>query len=93
VATLDELHRAIGPKTAMLYFTNIFEHKGQIKRAELIAAARQARIPVFNDAAAELPPATNLSSIVHEGFDLVGFSGGKDCAVHRARACSSAARI
>jgi uncharacterized pyridoxal phosphate-dependent enzyme len=77
VDTLDELHRAIGPKTAMLYFTNIFEHKGPIKRAAFIAAGRQAGIPVFNDAAAELPPATNLSSIVHEGFDLVGFSGGK----------------
>ena len=77
VETLDELHRAIGPKTAMLYFTNIFEHKGPIKRAAFIAAGRQAGIPVFNDAAAELPPATNLSIIVHEGFDLVGFSGGK----------------
>jgi L-seryl-tRNA(Ser) seleniumtransferase len=32
---------------------------------------------VFNDAAAELPPVTNLSAIVGEGFDLVGFSGGK----------------
>ncbi len=32
---------------------------------------------MFNDAAAELPPATNLSSIIKEGFDLVGFSGGK----------------
>ena len=77
VETVDELHRAIGPQTAMLYFTNIFEYKGQIKRQEFIAAGKQAGIPVFNDAAAELPPATNLSSIVHEGFDLVGFSGGK----------------
>ncbi|MEZ5366371.1 MAG: hypothetical protein R2748_29545 [Bryobacterales bacterium] len=34
-------------------------------------------MPVFNDAAAELPPAMNLSEIVKEGFDLVGFSGGK----------------
>ena len=77
VETLDDLRRAIGPKTAMLYFTNIFEHKGQIKRKEFIAAGKQGGIPVFNDAAAELPPAANLSSIVHEGFDLVGFSGGK----------------
>lgn len=77
VETLDDLHRAIGPQTAMLYFTNIFEYKGQIKRKEFIAAGKQAGIPVFNDAAAELPPAANLSSIVHEGFDLVGFSGGK----------------
>jgi len=77
VETLDDLHRAIGPQTAMLYFTNIFEPKGQIKRGEFIAAGKQAGIPVFNDAAAELPPPTNLSSIVREGFDLVGFSGGK----------------
>jgi L-seryl-tRNA(Ser) seleniumtransferase len=77
VETLDDLHRAIGSQTAMLYFTNIFEHKGQIKRKEFIEAGRQAGIPVYNDAAAELPPATNLSSIVREGFDLVGFSGGK----------------
>ncbi|PYT21276.1 MAG: hypothetical protein DMG57_39145, partial [Acidobacteria bacterium] len=64
VETLTDLHhaigpKAIGPKTLMLYFTNIFEHKGQIKRKEFIAAGRQAGIPVFNDAAAELPPATN----------------------------------
>ncbi len=77
VGTLDELHGAIGPQTAMLYFTNIFEYKSAIKRQEFIAAGKRAGIPVFNDAAAELPPATNLSSIVHEGFDLVGFSGGK----------------
>lgn len=77
VDTIDQLHQAVGPKTAMLYFTNIFEHKGPIKRAEFIAAGKRAGVPVFNDAAAELPPAANLSSIVHEGFDLVGFSGGK----------------
>ncbi len=77
VETVDELHRAIGPQTAMLYFTNIFEPKGQIKRQEFIAAGKQAGIPVFNDAAAEIPPASNLSSIFREGFDLVGFSGGK----------------
>jgi|SRR5579871_1179519 len=77
VGTLDELHRAIGPGTAMLYFTNIFEYKSPIKRQDFIAAGKQTGVPVFNDAAAELPPAINLSSIVHEGFDLVGFSGGK----------------
>ena len=77
VETVDDLERAIGPQTAMLYFTNIYEPKGQIKRKEFVAAGKKAGIPVFNDAAAELPPATNLSSIFAEGFDLVGFSGGK----------------
>jgi len=77
VETLDDLHRAIGAQTAMLYFTNIFEYKGQIKRKEFIEAGKRAGIPVFNDAAAELPPAANLSDLIREGFDLVGFSGGK----------------
>jgi L-seryl-tRNA(Ser) seleniumtransferase len=77
VETMDDVRHAIGPQTAMLYFTNIHEYKGQIKRKDFISAGKQAGVPVFNDAAAELPPATNLSSIVHEGFDLVGFSGGK----------------
>ncbi len=45
VETLDDLHRAIGPQTAMLYFTNIFESKGQIKRVDFIAAGKQAGIP------------------------------------------------
>ena len=42
VVTVDELHRAINSRTAMLYFTNIYEYEGRIKRQEFIAAARQA---------------------------------------------------
>src|SRR5690606_4760108 len=51
--------------------------KGQISRQQFIAAGKEAGVPVFNDAAAELPPHENISSIVREGFDLVAFSGGK----------------
>jgi L-seryl-tRNA(Ser) seleniumtransferase len=77
VGTAAELRKAIGPKTAMLFFVNIYEPKGEISRAEFIKAGKDAGVPVFNDAAAELPPHMNLSDIVKEGFDLVGFSGGK----------------
>jgi len=77
VDTLDELRKAIGPKTAMLFFVHIYEPKGKISRKDFLAAGKAANVPVFNDAAAELPPAHNLSSIVEEGFDLVAFSGGK----------------
>ncbi|ELY91856.1 aminotransferase class V-fold PLP-dependent enzyme [Natrialba taiwanensis] len=34
-------------------------------------------VPVIVDAAAELPPAENLSRFVEQGADLVAFSGGK----------------
>ncbi len=77
VETPEELEKAINEQTAMLFFVHIFEHRGKINRNHFIAAGKRHNIPVFNDAAAELPPATNLSAIVGEGFDLVCFSGGK----------------
>ena len=77
VETPEELEAAINGKTAMLFFVHIFESKGKIHRNHFIAAGKRHNVPVFNDAAAELPPAVNLSAIVGEGFDLVGFSGGK----------------
>jgi uncharacterized pyridoxal phosphate-dependent enzyme len=77
VETVDQLKAAIGPKTAMLYWVNISEPKGKISTKEFLDAGKQASVPVFNDAAAELPPADNLSALVKQGFDLVGFSGGK----------------
>jgi L-seryl-tRNA(Ser) seleniumtransferase len=77
VDTIEELKAAIGPKTAMLFWVNISEPKGKITAKEFLDAGKRAGIPVFNDAAAELPPADNLSLLVKQGFDLVGFSGGK----------------
>ncbi len=77
VDTIADVRTAINANTAMLYWTHIFEPKGKITRQEFLAAGKQAGIPVFNDAAAELPPAENLSGIPKEGWDLVAFSGGK----------------
>jgi L-seryl-tRNA(Ser) seleniumtransferase len=77
VDTVAELETAIGPKTAMLCFVNIAESRGPIKREEFIRAGKRAGVPVFNDAAAELPPVDNLTRFVKEGFDLVCISGGK----------------
>jgi seryl-tRNA(Sec) selenium transferase len=77
VETIEQLKSAINSKTAMLYWTNIMEWMGKITRHEFVEAGKAASIPLFNDAAAELPPAENLAGLVREGFDLVGFSGGK----------------
>ena len=77
VETADQLNAAINAKTAMLFWVNISEPKGQISANDFLQAGKRAGIPVFNDAAAELPPAGNLSDLVHRGYDLVGFSGGK----------------
>jgi L-seryl-tRNA(Ser) seleniumtransferase len=77
VGTLSELKSAITPRTAMLFWVNIKEPLGKISATDFLDAGKTAGVPVFNDAAAELPPAENLSQLVRQGYDLVGFSGGK----------------
>ena len=77
VETLKELEKAISEKTAMLFFLNVAEPKGQISRAEWIEVAKKHKIPSMNDCASDVPPKERLSQYVDEGFDLVVFSGGK----------------
>ena len=77
VETIEELERAIGPRTAMLHFLAYAEANGKIGTAEWIAAGKRRGVPNFLDAAAELPPSGNLRRYCDAGFDLVAFSGGK----------------
>lgn len=77
VETAEELERAISPKTAMLFFVNFADPAGQVKREEFIAIGKKHNIPTLLDAAADVPPAENLSKYNKMGFDLVTFSGGK----------------
>ena len=77
IETREQLEAAVNPRTAMLFFLNIGDPDGQIKRQEWVAIGKKHGIPTFNDAAADVPPKTRLSEYVKMGFDLVGFSGGK----------------
>lgn len=77
VETRDELVNAIGDKTVMLFFLNLADPKGKVKRQEFVDIARKAKIPALVDAAADVPPPGRLSEYVKMGFDLVAFSGGK----------------
>lgn len=77
VETREQVERAIGPRTAMMFFLNKNDHTGRIRRAEWIELGKKHNVPTFNDAAADVPPASRLSECVKEGFDLVAFSGGK----------------
>ena len=77
VETAEELRRAAGERTALMLFLNKYDHLGKIKREEFVALGKQLGIPTFNDAAADLPPAGNLTKYLKLGFDLVTFSGGK----------------
>jgi len=77
VETSAELESAINERTAMMLFFNANEPKGQIKAAEFVALGKKHSVPIFNDAAADVPPVENLSKYSKMGFDLVTFSGGK----------------
>jgi L-seryl-tRNA(Ser) seleniumtransferase len=77
VETAQELEGALSPNTAMMLFFNANEPVGKIKAAEFVELGKKHNVPTFNDAAADVPPAANLSKYVKMGFDLVTFSGGK----------------
>jgi L-seryl-tRNA(Ser) seleniumtransferase len=77
VETRAELDAAINDRTAMLHFLNVGEPRGQIKREEWVAVGKQRGVPTSLDAAADVPPVSNLTGFVKQGFDLVIFSGGK----------------
>ena len=49
----------------------------KLQLAEVIAGANERAVPVIVDAAAELPPRSNLTELVEMGASLVVFSGGK----------------
>jgi uncharacterized pyridoxal phosphate-dependent enzyme len=77
VETREELDRAINDRTAMMFFLNKNDPDGRIKRDEWIRVGKERGVSTFNDAAADVPPASRLTEYVQEGFDLVAFSGGK----------------
>src|SRR5271167_3648106 len=76
VETLEDYEQAFDNKTAMTLFFNAAEG-GKISREDWIRVAHKHGIPCFNDAAADLPPISNLWKYTQMGFDLVTFSGGK----------------
>jgi L-seryl-tRNA(Ser) seleniumtransferase len=76
VATLAEYERAFSQKTVMAHFFNAAED-GEISREDWVRVAHQHGVPSFNDAAADVPPISNLWNYTKIGFDLVTFSGGK----------------
>lgn len=70
-----EFDAAIGRRTAAVLFTATQGNRDLLPRVVQAAHARD--VPVIVDAAAELPPASNLRRFISDGADLVAFSGGK----------------
>jgi L-seryl-tRNA(Ser) seleniumtransferase len=76
VETMEEYEKAFNEKTVMTQFFNAAEN-GKISREDWIRVAHKHDVPCFNDAAADVPPISNLWNYTQMGFDLVTFSGGK----------------
>ncbi|HZO57689.1 MAG TPA: aminotransferase class V-fold PLP-dependent enzyme [Bryobacteraceae bacterium] len=77
--TAEEVRGAIGPQTAALGMVLSHNSEGhKLELGEMIAIAHGAGLPLILDAAAEIPPASNLKKFVKMGADLVAFSGGKN---------------
>src|SRR5258708_12764528 len=60
-----------------MFFMNVADGSGRIRRAEWLELARAHRVPTLLDAAADVPPLDRLAGYNRMGFDLVAFSGGK----------------
>jgi L-seryl-tRNA(Ser) seleniumtransferase len=84
VVTLDDYKRACAAGNAVMtnFFNAAEEEDGeagtaQIGREEWLRIAHEHNIPCHIDAAADMPPISNLWKYTGMGFDLVAFSGGK----------------
>jgi len=75
VETLEQYEASFNEHTAMAHFFNA--GTGKISREDWVRVAHQHGVPCFNDAAADVPPISNLWNYTRMGFDLVAFSGGK----------------
>jgi L-seryl-tRNA(Ser) seleniumtransferase len=75
VETLEQYEQAFTERTIMTHFFNA--GVGKIGREDWLRVAHQHGVPCFNDAAADVPPISNLWNYTQMGFDLVTFSGGK----------------
>ncbi len=75
----DDLLGAINPKTAAIFwFQGAMNQPSELSLQEVIAIAETKNIPVIVDAAAQLPPMSNLWNFTKMGAALAIFSGGKE---------------
>ncbi|MCB1742909.1 MAG: aminotransferase class V-fold PLP-dependent enzyme, partial [Gammaproteobacteria bacterium] len=70
-----EIADAISERTACVLY--VAQPQSRPSLSAVCEVAHQAGVPVLVDAAAQLPPVSNLRQFIDQGADLVTFSGGK----------------
>lgn len=74
----EELKAALSPRTAaMFYFPRQELKRGELPLEEAVEICHAQGVPVIVDAAAQLPPRSNLWTYTQRGADAAIFSGGK----------------
>src|SRR5207244_9138701 len=68
VETPADVRRAAGERTALMFFMNVAEEQGRIKRQEWVKLAGKHGVPTLLDAAADTPPVERLSEYNRMGF-------------------------
>jgi L-seryl-tRNA(Ser) seleniumtransferase len=76
--TIDLESAMGGDIAAVVFFLQAAMLDSSLSLAETIEIAHAHNVPVILDAAAELPPKSNLWELADKGADLVIFSGSKD---------------
>ena len=74
----EDIQEAIDDDVAGILHFFYEPQNNELPLEEVLAIAHEHKIPLILDAAAELPPATNLKKFIGLGCDVVIFSGGKD---------------
>jgi L-seryl-tRNA(Ser) seleniumtransferase len=77
VETAADVAKVVNDRTALLFFMNIADGDGKVKRDEWAALARKHKVPALIDAAADVPPVTRIAEYAKMGYDLIALSGGK----------------
>jgi L-seryl-tRNA(Ser) seleniumtransferase len=77
VETAEDVAKAAGENTAMMWFLNYAGPDGKIQDKEWVALGKKLGIPTMIDMAADATPVENLWKFNDMGFDLVCISGGK----------------
>ena len=76
-ATEEDLISVISDKTCAIAYVIMPFFKPGIGLKKTIEIAHKNSIPVILDAAAEIPPRSNLHRFINMGVEMVAFSGGK----------------
>ncbi|HKA06186.1 MAG TPA: aminotransferase class V-fold PLP-dependent enzyme [Gemmataceae bacterium] len=77
VQTAADVNRVVNEKTVLMFFMNVNDADGKIKRTEWVELASKHNVPTLIDAAADVPPVERIGEYAKMGFDLIAVSGGK----------------